>query len=183
MKNVLVLAGLLFLSLSMSAQQINEEGDVFTMEDVSIKVGDDLVIGQPAGEGDFAFIENDTKKKIGLAGKLSKAAGSLGTGVAMAGIGSGSIETISTGVKVANTAGAAESVANAGDILIKGDHPLTGQQLRVLKLEKKGNAKRGEHYFATVAGTGNQNFKIELVPAISAGEIAGKNNKLFESIE
>lgn len=178
-KITILLAGSLLLSLSAKAQSIT--GDIFTSSTgKEFNVGDDLIIGYPSLGADFSFIENNTKKKIGLAGKLANAASNVAGSVALVGVGAGSYETVGKGIQAMGSASAVEGVAKAGDLLIQGENKLTGQRLRILKFHKKGNPKRGEHFYATVAGVGKENFIIELDRAIETREVLGVNGTLFQ---
>lgn len=174
----------LFIPFFSFSQQIVSDSVFVSSQGQELAFGDDLIIGYPSGnDGDFLFVSNDTKKKLGFASKLAGAAASVGSGVIGVGIGSGSVGAIKTGVQVAGVAGSASQVAGAGEILLKGENELTGQHLRILKFDKSGNKKRGEHFYAIVAGDGRSNFKIELEPAISTKELAGHNNELFEGFD
>lgn len=64
-------------------------------------------------------------------------------------------------------------------MIIAGENKRTGQRLRVLKFFKKGNLKRGEHFYATVAGIGKENYDIELDRAIDTQEVLDVNEELF----
>lgn len=180
MRFTFILASLFLLPFLSNAQTI--EGEVFiSSAGMEFSVGDDLTIGYPSLGTEFSFIENNTKKKIGLAGKLAGAATNVATSVAIVGVGAGSYGTVATGIQVAGTASAVEGVAQAGDLIIKGEHKLTGQRLRILKFFQKGNPKRGEHFYATVAGIGKENYNIELDRAIDAQEVLGVNGNLFNT--
>lgn len=180
---IFIFTSIFLLPLLSIAQTIEDE--IFTSSSgMEFSVGDDLIIGYPSLGAEFSFIENNTKKKIGLAGKLAGAVTHVATSVAVVGVGSGSFETVATGVQAAGTASAVEGVAKAGDLIITGENKLTGQRLRVLKFFKKGNPKRGEHFYATVAGIGKENYDIELDRAIDTQEVLGVNGELFtEDIE
>lgn len=183
MKTILFTLFALFPFFSFSQKIVNDSVFI-SSQGQELKIGDDLIIGYPSGnDGSFLHVSNDTKKKLGFASKIAGAAASVGSGVVGVGVSSGSVGTIRTGIKVAGVAGSASDVAGVGEILLKGENELTGQRLRILKFDHSGNAKRGEHFYAIVAGSGNSNFKIEIEPAISTMELAGNNNILFEGFE
>ena len=171
-----------FLSFGQSTLQ----GDSLFVSttDARIKVGDELIIGYPSGsDGNFNFVSNNTKKKLGLLSKVAGATASVGSSVVGVGVGSRSVGAIRTGARVAGVAGTTSQVAGVGEILLKGENELTGQRVKVLKFDKSGNEERGIHYYAIVAGSGKSNFKIEIEPAIFSKELAGNNNILFENFE
>lgn len=178
-KFTVLVATALLTTLSTTAQSIHN--NVFTSsQGKEFHVGDDLIIGYPTMGIDFNFIENNTKNKVGLAAKLAGAAGSIAGSTALIGVGARNASTVTKSVQAAGAAGAAKGVANAGDMLLQGENKLTGQHLRILKFQKKGNAKRGEHFYAIVAGKGAENYVIELDRAILTNEIIGVNGELFE---
>lgn len=177
-KFTVLVATALLTTLSTTAQSIHN--NVFTSsQGKEFHVGDDLIIGYPTMGIDFNFIENNTKNKVGLAAKLAGAAGSIAGSTALIGVGARNASTVTKSVQAAGAAGAAKGVANAGDMLLQGENKLTGQHLRILKFQKKGNAKRGEHFYAIVAGKGAENYVIELDRAILTNEIIGVNGELF----
>src|SRR5690554_2932800 len=105
-----ILASICLLPFLSNAQIIEDE--IFTSSSgMEFSVGDDLIIGYPSLGAEFSFIENNTKKKIGLAGKLAGAATHVATSVAFVGVGSGSYGTVATGVQAAGAASAVEGVA------------------------------------------------------------------------
>lgn len=179
MKRFTFILASIFLLPFLSNAQIIEDKIFTSSSGMEFSVGDDLIIGYPSLGAEFNFIENNTKKKIGLAGKLAGAATRVATSVAVIGVGSGSYGTVATGVQAAGAASAVEGVAKVGDLIIKGENKLTGQRLRILKFFKKGNPKRGEHFYATVAGIGKENYDIELDRAIDLQEVLGVNGELF----
>lgn len=181
MKALNLILAIALLPVLAFSQEIIDDSIFVTSHDYEMEVGDDLIIGYPSGnDGDFLFVSNDTKKKLGLASKIAGAAASVGSGAVAVGVGTGSLGTIRTGVGVARTAGTVSDVTGAGEVLLKGEHELTGQTVRILRFEKSGNKRRGEHYYAIVAGSGKSNFKIEIEPALNNKEVAGKNNELFK---
>ncbi|TKC08036.1 hypothetical protein FA048_12800 [Pedobacter polaris] len=180
MKSILFTASFLIFYTFSFGQQIMNDTTFVSANGSILNVNDDLIIGYPSGQAkEFLFINNHTEKKIGFAGKLAGKVASVGSGVGLLGVGIGSLNTVMTGVKIAGAAGTIADVASVSDLLLKGDNPLTGQRFRILRFNKTGNQKRGEHFFAVVAGPGNANYQIELEPALATYEIAGLNNKLF----
>lgn len=181
-KSILILALLPFMSYG---QEIINDSTFVSSQGVKLQIGDDLIIGYPSGsDGNFLYVTNERKKKLGLASKVAGAAAGMGSGMIGVGIGSGSVGAVKTGVRVVGAAGAASEVAGVGEVLLKSENELTGQRLRILKFDKSGNEKRGEHFYAIVAGERKSNFKIEVEPAILTNELEGYNDALFrESTE
>lgn len=177
----LLMACVPFLSYS---QSMSGDSLFVSSKGQELRLGDDLIIGYPSSnDGQFMFVSNDTKKKLGLLSKVAGATASVGSSVVGVGLGSGSIGAIRTGARVSQVAGTTSQVAGVGDIMLKGENQLTGQRVKILKFDQSGNEKRGIHYFAIVAGSGKSNFKIEIEPAIFAKELAGNNNKFFADFE
>jgi hypothetical protein len=149
-----------------------------------IKIGDNLIIGYPSNnDGTFIHVSNDTKKKLSILSKIAETTANIGSSFVGLGVSSSSVDVIRTGSKVSQVAGATSNVAGAGEIFLKGENELTGQRVKVLKFSTSGNEKRGIHYYAVVAGSGNSNFKIEIETAIFSKELAGNNNVLFPNFD
>lgn len=179
MKNLLLI-GFMSLSTPLFSQTLIDENTFVSSGLDTIRVGDDLSIGDPFEYGGFAFVVNDTKGKIGLVGKLAKATSTVGVGVLGMGVANLSGNAIMTGAKVATTAGTVSGIADVGDVVTGDNNGLPGRKMRILRFDKKGNAKRGEFFYAIVAGPKNQNYRIELIPAIENKEIIAVNNKPFK---
>ena len=173
---LIVVTGMYSVTFS---QVLIDENTFITSEQDTIRVGDDLSIGNPLRYGEFSFIENATKNNIGMAGKLARATSSIGLGVMGMGAANTSAKAVMTGAKVATTAETASEVAGAADVVTGNNNELTGRKMRVLRFDMKGNKKRGEFFYAIVAGPKNQNYRIELIPAIENGEITLVNGKSF----
>ncbi|GAA4793315.1 hypothetical protein GCM10023231_21960 [Olivibacter ginsenosidimutans] len=159
------------------------DDDTFEDENgITFKVGDDLMTGEPAASASqFKFIQNTTKKKIGWMSKMASSVSSVGKSVAEVGSDVKSGSTVSKGASVANTANSTNNLANSSEKLLVKEEDIANQSLRILKFRKTGNEKRGEHFFAVVAGPGKANYEVELVPAIKNGEVVGLNDKLFDT--
>ena len=168
-----------FPLISFGQKLIDE--DTFQDENgTTFKVGDDLMTGEPAASASqFRFIQNTTKKKIGLLSKMASSVSSVGKSVAEVGADVKSGGTVDKGASLANTANSTNNLANSSEKLLVKEEDITNQSLRILRFRKTGNEKRGEHFFAVVAGPGKANYEVELVPAIENGEVIGLNNKLF----
>lgn len=184
-KNVFI-AALLFLGVvSPSFSQSLQNKDTFTLDTLTIHVGDDLTIGRPS---QFDFV-NITKSKHGLGiGKIASAAGALGSTVGLLGAETGHLGTAMTGLKVMNAANTATSVGWTADAIaalnVSNQAKLIiGKQFRVLRFKKEGNERRGEHIYAILAGEGKTNYKAELVPAIKSNEIIATNSQIINTIE
>ncbi len=109
-------------------------------------------------------------------GKIANIASSAGGAIVGLGGQTASIGTMTTGIKVMQTAGTAASVGftvdaiNAMNISDQAKS-IVGKKMRILKFKKEGNEKRGEHFYAIVAGEGKHDYKIEIEPAITSGEV------------
>lgn len=171
-----------FIPLASFSQSITGDSLFISSKGTQLKAGDNLIIGYPSqNNGEFVFVSNETKKKLGMFSKIAGVTSSVGSSVLGVGLGSGSIETIRTGAKVAEVAGTTSQIASVGDVVLKGENELIGQRVKILKFTQTGNEKRGIHFFAIVAGSGASNFRIEIEPAILTQELAGNNNEFFEN--
>ncbi len=146
----------------------------------TISVGDDITIGVPANYSyEFSFIENNTKNKVGIAGKLAGVATTVGVGAIGLGAVNGSYGAAKAGAKVAVAAATAEEISDGSEAVLGHNHELTGRKMRILKFKKEGNSRRGEYIYAIVAGPKQQNYKIELPLAIQSKEITVVNGRQF----
>jgi len=164
-----------------SQSQSLTDKDTFVMDSVTIHVGDDLTIGTPS-QYDFVNIQ-ESKRGMGL-GKIANVAGNAGLATALLGVETKSVGTLMTGAKVLEGAGTLASVGMTADAIAKLNvsneaRKIIGKKFRVMRLKQEGSKKRGEHYYAIVAGEGHTNYKIELPPAIQSNEILAVNNQLF----
>jgi len=166
--------------LSFGQELVDEE----TFRDATgheFKVGDDLNIGKPGSEKGYKYIQNATKKKIGWMGKMASKVSEVGKNVAEVGADLGSGNTVAKGAQVHNTANSTSNLTQTGEKLLTNEEDIEGQTLRILKFKVVGNEKRGEHFFAVVAGPGKANYEVEIVPAIRSGEVVGLNDSLFNT--
>ncbi|MBC9795206.1 hypothetical protein [Sinomicrobium weinanense] len=170
------------LSVKTSFGQQMRDKETFTdTRGIEYRVGDDLLIGYPSdGSGDFKYMISTTEKKLGWLKKAVKKVGDAGKSIARTGAEYNSAGTYNTGQDASGKANSALGLSEAGDRLLSGDHDLTGRSLRILRFSAKGNKRRGERFYAIVAGPGNGNYEIEIIPAIRSGELAGINGKLFD---
>lgn len=118
MKSLFLSLALLLVSGVSFGQQLINDSTFVSSKGIRFKVKDDLVIGYPSNAGEFSFIVNDTKRKLGLLSKVAGAAGEVGSGVEVVGLGKGSAGAIRTGVTTMGAAGVAGGVGNAGQLLL-----------------------------------------------------------------
>lgn len=171
---------LLISAITVSAQALIDKNTFLTAASDTIRVGDDITIGLPANfQYEFSFIENDTKNKVGIAGRIAGAVTTVGAGVVGLGAVNGSYEVVQAGANAATAATVVDGVADGADAVLGHNHELTGRQMRVLKFKKEGNPKRGEYFYAVVAGPKQQNYKIEIPLAIQSKEIVAVNGDMF----
>lgn len=180
--NILLFTGIaLLLAIPSFSQKLIDKETFQVNDSLTLKVGDDLIIGKPAAY-DFVNIEEE-KKKFGI-GKLASIAGAAGTAVGLGGAMVGGASTVAASGKIlegaatASTVGMTAEEINSLNISDKAKQ-IIGKKFRILKFKEEGNEKRGYHYYATVAGEGKTNYKIEIIPAIQAKEVIGINSTLF----
>ncbi|SEA41558.1 hypothetical protein SAMN05192529_11773 [Arachidicoccus rhizosphaerae] len=181
----LLLTAVMFGLVSTAFSQTLENKDTFTMDTLTIHVGDDLTIGKPST---FDFV-NVVESKHGLGiGNIANAAGALGSTVGLLGAETGHLGTAMTGIKVMNAANTAASVGWTADAIAALNvsnqaKKIIGKKFRVLRFKKEGNQRRGEHIYAILAGEGKTNYKAELAPAIKSHEIIAINTQIFNTLE
>lgn len=177
-------ASILLATAFPSISQNLHDKNTFTMDTITIHVGDDLTIGKPST---FDFV-NISESKRGLSiGNIANAAGALGSTVGLLGAETGHLGTAMTGIKVmnaANTAASAGLTADAISALNVSNQAklIIGKQFRVLRFKKEGNERRGQHIYAILAGEGKTNYKAELAPAIKASEIIAINDHIINTL-
>jgi len=177
----LLLTGIAMGLLTAAQSQHLTDKDTFIMDTITIHVGDDLIIGTPS-QYDFVNIQ-ESKRGMGL-GKIANVAGSAGMATTLLGLETNHLGAAMTGAKVLGGAATLASVGMTADAIAQLNvsneaRRIIGKKFRVIRLKEEGNKKRGEHYYAIVAGEGHTNYKIELPPAIKSNEILAVNNQLF----
>ena len=162
------------ISLSANAQQLTDKETLQVNDSITLHVGNDILINKPQS---FDFVNVEELKKGGFSlSKIANVAGSAGGALVGLGGQTASIGTMTTGIKVMQTAGTAASVGYTVDAINAMNisdqaKSIVGKKMRILKFKKEGNEKRGEHYYAIAAGEGKHDYKIEVAPAITSGEI------------
>jgi len=173
-KTLLVLSVTTLLATTSNAQKLIDNDALQINDSITLHTGEDIMINKPYA---FDFVNVDEVKKGGFGiGKFANIGAAVGSTIGLAGISTGSVGAMTTGVKVMETATVASSVGwtqDAINALNASDKAksIVGKKMRILKFKKEGNEKRGEHYYAIVAGEGKQDYKIEAAPAIATGEI------------
>ncbi|WP_447639927.1 MULTISPECIES: hypothetical protein [Chitinophagaceae] len=180
-KNLLFASIALLLALPSFSQKLIDKNTFQVNNSLTLKIGDDLVIGKPAAY-DFVNIEEE-KNKFSF-GKIANIAGAAGSAVGLAGVQTGSIGAMETGIKAMNTASTVSSIGMTADAIKSLNasdkaKQIIGKKFRILKFKEDGNEKRGYHYYAVVAGEGKTNYRIEVIPAIQSQEVVGVNAILF----
>lgn len=161
------------------SQELVDENTFVNADGRQFKVGDDLMIGEANPSTGYKFIQNTTKKKIGWMSKMASSVSEVGKSVAKVGADVGADGALVKGAQVSGTANSTSDLADKSEKLLVKEEDITGQSLRILKFKYTGSEKRGEHFFAIVAGPGKANYEIEIIPAIVAGEVVGLNNEPF----
>lgn len=173
-KSLLLLSLTTSLVLSVNAQELTDKETLRVNDSITLHIGNDILINKPSGY-DFSNIEEVKKGGFSI-GKFANVGAAVGSTIGLAGANAGNIGAMSTGIKVMSTASVASSVGwtqDAINALNVSDQAksIVGKKMRILKFKKEGNEKRGEHFFAIVAGSGKTDYKVEIEPAINSGEI------------
>lgn len=161
------------------SQELVDEDTFVDADGRQFKVGDDLLLGEVQASTGYKFIQNVTKKKIGWMSKMASQVSDVGKSVAKVGADVGADGALTKGAQLSGTANSTSDLADKSEKLLVKEEDITGQSLRILKFKHTGSEKRGEHFYAIVAGPGKANYEVEIIPAIQTGEIVGLNNQAF----
>ncbi|HBR12119.1 MAG TPA: hypothetical protein DD740_07915 [Chryseobacterium sp.] len=172
MKKNFICAVLIFLSATLSAQLAvtsiqNNQTELVVNDSIKLQKGSSILINLPAGK-DFVFVK---QKKSGLNAKLlGKVANIAGTGAAAVGIGSGNVKTLSSAIKVMNTARAVQYGSDALDKIQ--DLPISNEAKKIAgtKMEILDWEFTDDGYIIT-AKSDKKKYEIYLQEAAIAGEV------------
>lgn len=159
-------------SISVSAQLAvtsiqNNQTELVVNDSIHLKKGAPIQIYLPAGK-DFVFVKQ--KKSVLNAKLLGKVADIAGTGAAAVGLGSGNVKTLSSAVKVMNTARAVQYGSDAldkiQDLPISNDaKKIAGTKMEILDWEFTDDG------YILTAKSNKKKYEIYLQEAAIAGEV------------
>ena len=173
MKNLIFSAVILLSASSTFQAQLavtsiqNNQTELVVNDSIHLKKGSPIQIYLPAGK-DFVFVK---KKKSGLNAKfLGSVADIAGTGAAAVGIGSGNVKTLSSAIKVMNTARAVQYGSDALDKIQ--DLPISKDAKKIAgkKMEIQNWEMTDDGYILT-AILDKKKYEINLQEAVMAGEV------------
>ena len=173
MKNLIFSAVFLLSASSTFQAQLavtsiqNNQTELVVNDSIHLKKGSQIQIYLPAGK-DFVFVK---QKKSGLNAKLmGRLADVAGTGAAAVGLGSGNVKTLSSAVKVMNTARAVQYGSDALDKIQ--DLPISNDAKKIAgtKMEILDWIFIDDGYILTTKSD-KKKYEIYLQEAAIAGEV------------
>ena len=168
-------AFLLLILLPVFSFSQNIDSVLLGSNNYQVGLGDELVVGLPAGGNDhFLFIFSDTTKAQATSGNFAESA------VDLTDIRSASIEEMSKNPALQYRDKDVDA-SQLGSIWIRGKNPLTSKILRIVQLEEYRDNKGVKHSYAIGVTDTNERFRVELEKAIYSGELSTHNGKMFEN--